>query len=141
MIVPGDLRNGRNGGEGWRPRVRREGGEQRVELDGREVRSMTREVVDVRTILACQARLGIDRVLLSPWVPLLYPEVEPAACLERCRIQNQALAGIVTAVPDSDLGARSGAASGPRARRRRARRVAAGALAGVEVSASVEATM
>jgi aminocarboxymuconate-semialdehyde decarboxylase len=138
VIVPEILRNGRNGGEGWRPRVRREGGEQLVELDGREVRSMTREVVDIETILACQARLGIDRVLLSPWVPLLYPEVEPAACLERCRIQNQALAEIVTAVPDriSALGAVPLQDPELAAAELGALR-SAGALAGVEVTASV----
>ena len=141
MIVPEILRNGRNGGDEWRPRVKRNGREQLVELGGREIRSMTREVVDVETILAVQERLGIGRVLLSPWVPLLYPEAEPQACLERCRIQNRALEGLVRAAPDrlAALGAvplqdpelaagELGALS------------AAGLLSGVEVTASVGGT-
>ena len=138
MIVPELLRNGRNGGEQWRPRVRRNGGEQVVEFDGREIRSMTREVVDVETILAVQARLGIGRVVLSPWVPLLYPGAEPAACLERCRIQNQALEEIARAAPDrvAALGAVPLQDPELAAAELGSLRVA-GALAGVEVTASV----
>ena len=86
MIVAEIVRNGRNGRDPWRPRVKRDGSRPVVELGGREIRSMTREVVDVETIHAGHERLGIDRVLLSPWVPLLYPEAEPESCLDRCRI-------------------------------------------------------
>ena len=139
MIVAEILRNGRNGRDPWRPRVKRDGSRPVVELGGREIRSMTREVVDVETILACQERLGIDRVLLSPWVPLLYPEAEPESCLERCRIQNEALEGLVRATPDriAALGAVPlQAPSWPRP----SSLAAAGVLSGVEVTASVGAT-
>ena len=88
MIVPEILRDCRNGTEEWRPRVKRNGDGPVVEFGGREIRSMTREVVDVETILAVEGRAGVERVVLSPWVPLLYPDAEPAACLERCRIQG-----------------------------------------------------
>jgi aminocarboxymuconate-semialdehyde decarboxylase len=138
VIVPAILRNVHRDEE-WRPRVRREpGGGNLVEFDGREIRSMVREVVDVETILACSLNSGIDGVVLSPWVPLLYPGAEPQACLERCRIQNEALAEMVAgrrdrvaalgAVPlqDPEL-----AAEELRALRRD------GLLSGVEVTTSV----
>lgn len=138
MIVPEILRNGRNGGEDWRPRVRRDGREQVVEMDGREVRSMTREAVDVETILAVQARLGIGRVVLSPWVPLLYPGAEPAACLERCRIQNRALEEIVLAAPERVAALGAVPLQNPElAAAELGSLRAAGTLAGVEVTASV----
>jgi aminocarboxymuconate-semialdehyde decarboxylase len=138
VIVPEILRNGRNGGEVWRPRVRREGGEQVIEFGGREIRSMTREVVDVETILAVEARLGIGRVLLSPWVPLLYPEAEPEACLERCRIQNGALEALVRAAPERLAALGAVPLQDPElAAAELDSLAAAGVLSGVEVTASV----
>ena len=136
VIVPELLRG--TGGEDWRPRVWRQDGTQVVELEGREIRSMVGEAVDIEAILADREALGIERVLLCPWVPLLYPGVEAKACLERCRIQNAALAALVGAgsgrvaalgaVPlqDPEL-----AAAELRALRRE------GGLAGVEVGASI----
>ena len=112
-----------------------------VELGGREIRSMTREVVDVETILAGQERLGIDRVLLSPWVPLLYPEAEPEACLERCRIQNGALEGLVRATPDRIAALGAVPLQAPElAAAELGSLAAAGVLSGVEVTASVGGT-
>jgi aminocarboxymuconate-semialdehyde decarboxylase len=138
VIVAEILRNGRNGYDEWRPRVRRNGGEQVVELGGREIRSMTREVVDVETILAVEERLGIGRVLLSPWVPLLYPRAEPEACLERCRIQNDALEGLVRATPERVAALGAVPLQDPElAAAELGSLSAAGVLAGVEVTASV----
>jgi aminocarboxymuconate-semialdehyde decarboxylase len=99
VIVPELLRGPRRP-DSWRPRVRRDAGRRVIELGDREIRSVVHEFVDVPTILATQARSGVDAVLLSPWVPLLFPDVEPAACLERCRIQNEALGRLVRANPD-----------------------------------------
>jgi aminocarboxymuconate-semialdehyde decarboxylase len=137
VIVPEMLRNGVRR-EPWRPRVRRKGSGHTVELGGREIHAMVNEAVDVETLLAVQARAGIDGVVLSPWVPLLYPDAEPEACLERCRIQNEGLAALAVghrdrvavlgAVPlqDPELAA---------AELRELRR--GGEIAGVEVTASV----
>jgi aminocarboxymuconate-semialdehyde decarboxylase len=141
VIVAEILRNGRNGREPWRPRVKRDGSRPVVELGGREIRSMTREVVDVETILAGQERLGIDRVLLSPWVPLLYPEAEPEACLERCRIQNEALEGLAQATPDRIAALGAVPLQAPElAAAELGSLAAAGLLSGVEVTASVGGT-
>jgi aminocarboxymuconate-semialdehyde decarboxylase len=96
VIVPEILRDAA-AQEEWRPRVRWEDGAQVVELDGREIRSAVNEFVDVDAILAREAEAGVDAVLLCPWVPLLFPSIEPAVALERCRIQNEALAAIVGA--------------------------------------------
>ncbi|MQA75479.1 MAG: amidohydrolase family protein [Solirubrobacterales bacterium] len=137
VIVPELLRCRRHDDE-WRPRVRRDAGEQLVELDGREIRSAVNEFVDVPTILAIQARAGVDAVVLCPWVPLLFPEVEPAACLERCRIQNQALAGLARDNPERVAALGAVPLQDPElaaAELRELRRD--GALAGVEVTASV----
>jgi aminocarboxymuconate-semialdehyde decarboxylase len=51
------------------------------------------EFVDPAGILADAERAGIDHVVLSPWVMLL------AGGLERCRIQNDALAEMVLSEP------------------------------------------
>src|SRR3954464_8196998 len=85
--------------EDWRPLVRREHGAQVVELAGRGVRSMVEEVVDLDGILAAQDEAGVERVVLSPFVPLLYYDAEPDEGLRRCRIQNEALAGMVRRRP------------------------------------------
>src|SRR4051794_6428773 len=85
--------------EEWRPRVWWEDGAQTIELDGRPIRSAVNEFVDVDTILAREAEVGIDAVLLCPWVPLLFTSAASAAALERCRIQNDALAAIAGARP------------------------------------------
>lgn len=99
---------------------------------------MTHEVVDVETILAVEGRLGIDRVVLSPWVPLLYLDAEPEACLERCRIQNEALAAIVRATPDRVAALGAVPLQDPElAAGELGAALAAEELAGVEVAASV----
>jgi len=118
--------------------VGREGGEQVVELGGRRIRSMVREAVDVEKVLAVQNDAGIERVVLCPWVPLLYPDAEPQACLERCRIQNDALARIAGSHPDrvAALGAVPLQEPELAARELVALR-GEGRLAGVEVAASI----
>jgi len=100
VIVPEILRD-RGSGETWRPRVHRDGdGRQVVEIDGRSVRSMVRPVTDIDAILAAQDAAGVDRVLLSPVVTLVYYDAEPEAGLERCRIQNDGLEGLVEQEPE-----------------------------------------
>jgi aminocarboxymuconate-semialdehyde decarboxylase len=64
-------------------------------VGGKEIRSAIAEFVDVDAILVTQQEAGVDRVLLSPWVPLLYYDVDPEEGLHRARIQNDALAGLV----------------------------------------------
>ena len=98
-IVPEITREA--GPEPWRPRVfRDEDGAQVVEMAGREIRSAIAEFVDIDGILSAQDEAGVDRVLLSPWVPLLYYEAEPEDGLARARIQNEALAGLARAHPE-----------------------------------------
>jgi aminocarboxymuconate-semialdehyde decarboxylase len=106
VIVPEITREA--GGEAWRPRVFRDDtGAQVVEMGGREIRSAIAEFVDIDGILSTQEDAGVERVLLCPWVPLLYYDADPGESLRRARIQNEALAGLVRAHPDrvSALGA------------------------------------
>jgi aminocarboxymuconate-semialdehyde decarboxylase len=138
VIVPEITRDAAPG-EQWRPRVYREGdGAQVVELDGRLIRSAVGEFVDVEEILAAQDVREVDRVVLSPWVPLLFYGADSGEGLRRCRIQNEALAGLVRAHPEriGALGALP-LQSPVVAARELERIMAAGELSGVEVAASV----
>jgi aminocarboxymuconate-semialdehyde decarboxylase len=106
--------------EEWRPAIHQDDRGQVVELNGRSIRSAVGEFVDVERILD---QLTAEGVVLSPWVPLLFDDVE------RCRLQNAALESLVStrvsalgAVPPGDA--------------EELRRVMArGVLAGVEVPA------
>jgi aminocarboxymuconate-semialdehyde decarboxylase len=124
--------------EGWRPRVYRDDGAQVVEFGGRPIRSALGEFVDVHGIVAAQDGAGIERVVLSPWVPLLYYDAETEEGLRRCRIQNEALAGLVRDNPErvGALGAVPLQEPGLAAAEL-AEVMADGVLGGVEVAASV----
>jgi aminocarboxymuconate-semialdehyde decarboxylase len=139
VIVP-EITRAAAPAEGWRPHVFRDAnGAQVVELDGRPIRSAVHEFVDVDAILAAQEERGVERVVLSPWVPLLWYQAEAREGLRRCRIQNEALAGLVRSRPGrvSALGAVP-LQSPPAAVRELERLTAEGVLCGVEVAASVE---
>jgi aminocarboxymuconate-semialdehyde decarboxylase len=126
--------------EEWRPRVFRDGdGAQVVELGGKAIRAAVREFVDVERILEEQERVGVDHVVLSPWVPLLWYDADPAEGLRRCRIQNEALAALVRSHPGrlSALGAVP--LQDPALAARELEKLMGG-LAGVEVAASVGGT-
>ena len=89
------------GDEAWQPRVwRDDAGNQVVELGGKQIHAAVQEFVDIDAILAAQDEAGVDRVLLCPWVPLLYYDAEPDEGLARARIQNDALAALVRDHPD-----------------------------------------
>jgi aminocarboxymuconate-semialdehyde decarboxylase len=106
VIVPELLRDAAPG-EAWRPRVIRLGGRRVIELAGRRIASAVDEFVEVDVILADLERRGMTGVLLSPWVPLLFSDVESAEALERCRLQNRGLARLRAHSPEriSVLGA------------------------------------
>jgi aminocarboxymuconate-semialdehyde decarboxylase len=136
VVVPAILREAAPREE-WRPRVWWEGGAQIVEFDGRPIRSAVNEFVDVDAILAHEAGLGIDAVLLCPWVPLLYPGAPPPAALERCRIQNDALAAIAGANPGRVAALGAVPLQDPQLAATELEAVLDAGLVGVEVPASV----
>src|SRR5437764_11686121 len=78
--------------ETWRPTLRRVDSRQVIEFGGRRVNSTVQEFVDLDRILAAQERAGIEHVVLSPWVPLLFYGVDAEEGLRRCRLQNEGLA-------------------------------------------------
>jgi aminocarboxymuconate-semialdehyde decarboxylase len=89
------------GDEDWRPSVHRDdSGAQVVEMGGRQIRAAVAEFVDIDGVLAAQDAAGVHRVLLCPWVPLLYYDADPHEGLARARIQNDALAALVRTHPD-----------------------------------------
>jgi aminocarboxymuconate-semialdehyde decarboxylase len=140
VVVPELLRDAAPG-EGWRPVLRRVDGRRIVEFDGLRISSMVQEFVELERILATQERAGIRHVVLSPWVPLLFYDVDPDEGLRRCRLQNQGLArmraerpdrvSVLGAVPlqDPELAAAELEAL-----------MASGSFAGVEITASVRGT-
>jgi aminocarboxymuconate-semialdehyde decarboxylase len=73
--------------EEWRPAIHQDDRGQVVELNGRCIRSAVGEFVDVPVILE---QLTAEGVVLSPWVPLLFDDVE------RCRLQNSGIERLVS---------------------------------------------
>ena len=138
VIVP-EITREAGGGEQWRPHVFRDDtGAQVVETGGREIRAAISEFVDIDGILAAQDEAGVDRVLLCPWVPLLYYDAEPDEGLARARIQNDALAGLVRANPDRVAALGALPLQDPELAAGELRALMeAGVLKGVEVAASV----
>lgn len=99
VIVP-ELLRGPGATESWRPRVRRVDSRQVIEHDGRQIASVVDEFVELDAILAAHARRGIEQVLLCPWVALLFGHTPAGAALERCRMQNEGLAGLRARAPE-----------------------------------------
>jgi aminocarboxymuconate-semialdehyde decarboxylase len=137
VIVPEITRDA--GDEPWRPRVfRDDAGAQVVEMGGKEIRAAVHEFVDVDGILAAQDEAGVDRVLLCPWVPLLYYDAEPEEGLARARIQNDALAALVLDHPERIAALGALPLQDPELAAAELRELTgAGALRGVELAASV----
>jgi aminocarboxymuconate-semialdehyde decarboxylase len=137
VIVPEILRDAEPD-EGWRPSVTRDEQGPVLEFGGNAVRSVVNEFVDVDGILAAQDAAGIDRVVLCPWVQLLSYDVEPDEGLRRCRLQNDALAGLAREHPERLSALGTVPLQDPELVARELTAVmAAGALRGVEVAASV----
>jgi aminocarboxymuconate-semialdehyde decarboxylase len=127
------------GDEPWRPSVwRDDAGDQVVELSGKQIRAAVQEFVDVEGILAAQDESGVERVLLCPWVPLLYYDADPDDGLDRARIQNDALAALVRDHADRVAALGAAPLQDPELAARELRRLMEeGVLKGVEVAASV----
>jgi len=126
--------------ETWRPLIETGAdGRPVVTLGDTRIRSMVGPFTELDAVLADRAALGIDGILLCPWVALLYPQAAPLQALERCRLQNTGLArmraqapdrvSVLAAIPmqDPELAAAELAAL-----------MAGGEFAGVEVTASVD---
>jgi aminocarboxymuconate-semialdehyde decarboxylase len=137
VIVPELLREAAPD-EQWRPTLSHDGAQPVIGFAGRRIANMIHECVDLDALLATQERLGVDRVILCPWVPLLFYDVELQEAVRRCRLQNDGLArmrsrrpervGVLGAVPLQDPDA---AASELR------ELMSSGSFAGIEISASV----
>ncbi len=128
--------------ESWRPHVfRDENGAQVVELDGRPIRAAVGEFVEVDAILAAQDAAGVDRIVLSPWVPLLFYDVDSDEALRRGGIQNEGLSTLVHAHPERIAALGTVPLQDPAlAATELERLMGLGTLSGVEVAASVRGT-
>jgi aminocarboxymuconate-semialdehyde decarboxylase len=140
VIVPELLRD-QAPDEQWRPAVALEDGRPVIELGGRRITNAVEEFVELDGILAAHERVGIDRVLLCPWVPMLFYDVETEEAVRRCRVQNTGLARMRAARPErvSVLGAVPLQDSDAAASELR-ELMSSGVFAGVEVTASIVGT-
>jgi aminocarboxymuconate-semialdehyde decarboxylase len=127
------------GEEAWRPKVwRDDAGKQVVELGDKQIRAAVQEFVDIDRILAAQDEAGVDKVLLCPWVPLLYYDADPEDGLVRARIQNEALSGLVRSHPDHVAALGAAPLQDPELAAHEVQALMdEGVLRGVEVAASV----
>ena len=139
VVVPEITRDAGRPDEAWRPRVfRDEAGAQVVEMGGREIRAAIAEFVDIEGILATQEEAGVERVMLCPWVPLLFYDADPQEGLTRARIQNEALARLVGDYPERVAALGALPLQDPELAARELRDLMAGGeLKGVEVAARV----
>lgn len=92
IIVPEVTRES----ETWGPQVTWENGRQFVDYGGRTISSALREFVQMERILEEQDRAGVDVVVLSPWSSLFRYDVSAAEALRTSRLQNDALAALVS---------------------------------------------
>lgn len=85
--------------EPWRIEVGSESGQARPVLGGREVAAVIHEFFDAERMAEESAALGVEHLLLSPWVNLLPYGLELTEARHVCRLQNEALAALVAARP------------------------------------------
>jgi aminocarboxymuconate-semialdehyde decarboxylase len=140
VIVPELLRDAAPE-ESWRPALAHEDGRGVIELGGRRIANAVQEFVELDGILAAHERVGIDRVVLCPWVPMLFYDVEFEEAARRCRIQNAGLARMRARQPDrvSVLGAVP--LQNPEAAAGELRELmSGGSFAGIEITASIAGT-
>jgi aminocarboxymuconate-semialdehyde decarboxylase len=137
VIVPELLRHGAPD-ETWRPALHRNGTSTVIEFQGRRITSMVQEPVELDRILEAHQRTGIDHVVLSPWVPLLFYDVDANEGRNRCRLQNEGLARLRATRPDrvSVLGAIP-LQDPPLAAAELEELMGSGSFAGVEITTSV----
>ena len=86
--------------ETWRPAMSWRDGQQVIDFAGKQIRSAIHEFVDIEVILSHYQTLGVDRVILSPWVSILRYEASLEEGLRSSRIQNEALAKLAQHYPD-----------------------------------------
>jgi aminocarboxymuconate-semialdehyde decarboxylase len=124
--------------EHWRPAFRREDGRYRLTFRGRDIGSVVGEFTDVDSIIGEAAAVGVDHLLLSPWITLVPAEAEIAEAWQVCDVHNDALAAIVKAHLGRVSAVGAVALQDPALAARQLRELVADAgLAGVEVPASV----
>lgn len=137
VIVPEVLREAAPR-ESWRPALRRVDGRQVVEIEGRRITSVVQEFVELDRILAAEERAGIGHVVLSPWVPLLFSDVDAEESLYRCRLQNHGLERMRAERPDRVSVLGSVPLQDPALAAAEVEELmAGGSFAGVEITASV----
>ncbi|MGH9103191.1 MAG: amidohydrolase family protein [Acidimicrobiales bacterium] len=136
-FVPPELTSSGGGADPSRPVVRVEHGRQvGVSLAGREMGSIVGELSRAEVVLEEAAAVGVDRMLLSPWVSTLPLRAEPDEASEACRAINTAMSATVAAHPDRLYGLGAVPMQSPEAAVGELARAVSLGLAGVEITAS-----
>jgi aminocarboxymuconate-semialdehyde decarboxylase len=123
--------------EHWRPALRRENGRYRLTFRGRDIGSVVGEFTDVDAMLAEAAAVGVDHLLLSPWITLVPVEAGLAEARQVCEVHNAALAAAVKAYQGRVSAVGAVVLQDPALAGRQLRELVADGLAGVEIPASV----
>ena len=120
VIVP-ELLRARHPAEAWRPDVRRDGGHQVVEFEAARASARGARVRGRRrTSSPRRSRAGIERLVLCPWVPLLFYDVDARGGAPALPPAERRTGPPPGRAPGSRPRARRGAAAGSRAGRGRA---------------------
>jgi aminocarboxymuconate-semialdehyde decarboxylase len=137
VIVP-ELARSEAHPDPWRPLIEHRGASQTIELDGRQIRSAVEEFSDLDLILSTLQQRGVGRVLLCPWVALLFGELDAVQALDRCRLQNHGLADLHRRSPDRVVVLGSVPLQDPESAAAELERImGTPGFAGVEIAASV----
>ncbi len=89
-----------NPAELWRPRVLRDSGHERIEVEGKPLTSVIRPFTDLEAILEAQTAAEIQLTVLSPWIALLRDEADLDEALRITHVLNEAMVRLVERYPD-----------------------------------------
>jgi aminocarboxymuconate-semialdehyde decarboxylase len=136
VIVP-ELLRGSDARESWRPLMREDGHGPTVELDGRTVASFVHNPASLEALLETQRQRGVEHTVLSPWVSLLFSELEVRSAAQRCALQNEGLARLREQRPESVSILGAVPVQDPALAARELRGLMRAGFAGIELPASV----
>jgi aminocarboxymuconate-semialdehyde decarboxylase len=105
-VIPREILRDRAPAEAWRPRLVSAPGESPsvLEIFDSRQRNVRHEFVDPEGLLAAFDRLGVERVVLSPFVGLLRYGAPPDDCLASSQIQNDGIADLARRRPGRIVG-------------------------------------
>src|SRR5919201_3984647 len=105
-VLPREILRDRAPTEEWRPRLVNQpaDGPSVLEIGDNRLLNVRHEFVEPERLLATFAGLGVERVVLSPFVGLLRYGAPADDCLASSHVQNDGIAALVGRHPDRIAG-------------------------------------